>query len=135
MSADRPRSSKGNGVAEFEKLLRDKIRAASERAAETGEVSAEQMESMARLKGLIEMSRSLESRPRHRRWPVVATLVLALVLASFLFFDRMRSADVEMNIRVSEVAFQLSRPYKLWDRLGVTAAGVSGVEEIELPAA
>src|SRR5690348_1512460 len=129
------RPSKGRGANEFERLLREKVRAASEKAAESGEVSADQIDSLARLKELVEISRSLEPKPRRRRWPVVAILLVALVLASFLFFDRMRSADVEMNVKVSEVAFQLSRPYRLWDRLGVTAAGVSGVQGIELPAA
>jgi hypothetical protein len=134
MSGAPTTTSKGDGVADLEQLLRNQVRAASEKAAETGEVPAEQMESMARLKGLIEISRYLAPKPRHRRWPVVATLALALVMASFLFFDRLRSADVEMDVKVSEVAFELSRPYKLWDRLGVTVAGVSGVESIELPA-
>jgi hypothetical protein len=134
MSAPTPHS-KGRGANEFEQLLREKVRAAGEKAAESGEVSADQIEPLARLKEFVEISRSLEPKPRRRRWPVAAILLVALVLASFLFFDRMRSADIEMNIKVSEVAFQLSRPYRLWDRLSVTAAGVSGVEEIESPAA
>jgi hypothetical protein len=125
----------GDSLADLEQLLRDRVRAASEKATETGEVPAEPMESLARLKALIEIGRYLAPKPSHRRWPVAATLVLALVLASFLFFDRMPSADVEMDIKVSEVAFELSRPYKLWDRLGVSVAGVSGVERIEMPAA
>jgi|SRR5579871_1153329 len=134
MSAAPNPAPSGKEKGDFEQLLRDHIRAARESAAEAGEVPAEQVESIARLKELIEISRFLAPKPRHRRWPVVGTLLLALVLASFLFFDRMRTADVEMDVKASEVAFQLSRPYKLWDRLSVSAAGVSGVKEIELAA-
>jgi hypothetical protein len=128
------RASKTDSAAVIEQLLRDEVQALSERTAKPGgNVSAEEMESIRRLRELLEIRRCL-APPRRRRWPVIMTLVVTLLLVSFLFFDRMKSADVEMDLKVSEVAFRLARPHRLWDLMSVTSLGVSGVGEIELPA-
>jgi hypothetical protein len=134
MTPVRTQYSSDDGIAGIERLLRDQFRTASEKAAETGQVAAEQLESMARLRDLIELGRRLTPQ-RRKRWPIVVTLVFALVATSFLFFDRMRSADVEMDVKASAVTFRLARAFRLWNVMGITAAGVSGVHDVQLPSA
>ena len=129
------RKASSADIVALEQALRSQVRAVSEAAAKQGgQVSAEQMESIRRLRELLQMRRSWMPL-RQRRWLVIATLVVTLLVASLLYFVRMPSADIEMDIRVSEIGLRLARPQRLWNVMGVTAVRASGLNDIELPIA
>src|SRR5688572_20447277 len=43
--------------------------------------------------------------PRRRRWPMVALFVITLTAVSIVFFARLRSSDVSVDVEASEVSF------------------------------
>ncbi|HZT29785.1 MAG TPA: hypothetical protein VFA33_07880 [Bryobacteraceae bacterium] len=125
--------SKENPAAALRKLLRAQTRAAREEALRNGgQVPAEQVESLRRLRQLAEFSRAVEA-PERRRWPILAMLLATLAIASVLFFSRLRRTEIEMDVNVSEVSFRLGQARVISDTMGVASVGASGFKSIEAP--
>ena len=97
-----------------------------------GQVSAEKLATLQRLARLAELCNAAPPLPR-KRWPVAAALGLTLVLVSILLFVRVPVTEIELDLALSEVSFVLSSPQKFSDAMALSALGVSGLREIQLP--
>jgi hypothetical protein len=97
-----------------------------------GQVSAEKWAALERLARLAELCDAAQPPPR-KRWPVVAALGLTLLLVSIVLFLRMPATEIELDLALSEVSFVLSSPQMLSGAMGLSALGVSGLREVQLP--
>ncbi len=114
--------------------MRRQVQAASDEAVRSGgQVSAEQIEALARLARLVELQGAAAPPPGRRRWPLAAALAGTLLIVSALFFARVRETEVELDVAVSEVSFALPSPQVLIEGTALTALGVSGLRGIQLP--
>jgi hypothetical protein len=77
--------------------------------------------------------REAATRPPRNRWAVPLVAVVTLACTSLLLFARVRSTEVEMELKVSELSFVVSAERGITNALGVSALKVSGLRAIELP--
>jgi len=115
-------------------LARRMEEAAADAVRADGEVPGERLDALARLIRLVEM-REAASASGRSRWAVPAVAVTTLVCASVLFFARVSSTDVAIELNVSEVDFVTPTVQVLSDAVSLSALGISGLLGIELPAA
>jgi hypothetical protein len=67
------------------------------------------------------------------RWPIAALLGVTLVIASILFFARVSETEIDLDLLVSEMSFELPEQQVLTDDMSLSALGVSGLQEVQLP--
>ncbi len=98
-----------------------------------GEISEEQLERLERLARLVEISAVATPPPPRVRWQVAALLGVTLVIVSILLFARVSKTEIELDISLSEISFGLPERQVLADFMKLSALGVSGLQEIEIP--
>lgn len=115
-------------------LLHQQIKELREEALQTdGKFPQYKLDSVEHLSRLIELT-SLSTPPkRRRRWPIPALFGTTLVIVSVLFFARVRSTDIELDLSLSEIGFRLPRQQVLADAMQLSTLGVSGLQKIQLP--
>lgn len=117
-------------------LLGQQVQAASDEALRAGgHVSAEQLEALGRLARLYELYQAAQQPSTRKRWPVAAALGSTLLVVSILLFARVRETEVELDLALSEVSFVLPAQQILAEAMNLSALGVSGLHEIQLPPA
>lgn len=67
-------------------------------------------------------------------WPAVA-LAVTLAILSALLFIRVPETDVELDLAVTELDFNLARDQAVWEPMRVDVLGMSGASSIQAPAA
>jgi hypothetical protein len=99
-----------------------------------GNVSDEQNQQLIRLRSLIELRDAIEP-PVRKRWPVAVVLVGTLVLVSALFFARVSTTAIEMDLKLTEVSFLMPTEQRLTQKEGIDVLeiGVSGLESGSIP--
>jgi hypothetical protein len=117
-------------------LLRRQTQAVSDEALRSGgQVPAEQLESLANLARLVELRQAAQPPIKRRRWPVILVLAGTLLIVSVLFFARLTETEVELDLAVSELGFTLPKQQVLAGSMNLSALGISGMHEVQLPRA
>ncbi len=99
-----------------------------------GQVSPDKLASLEQLSHLIEVVRAAQPRPR-RDWLIAAALIATLLIASVLLFARVPVTDVDLDLKVSEVSFEVSEQQELTKSVALTALGAWGLRDVQLPGA
>lgn len=97
-----------------------------------GSVTASHVEEVERLARLVQIQDQLYPQPKPR-WPVAGAMLLTLVLISLLLFVRIREADVELDLVLSEVAFELTQDHVLTEVLQVGAIAAFELRSVQMP--
>jgi hypothetical protein len=119
---------------ELDQLLTRRIATCQQEALRTGgEISPDQIESLARLARLAEICRSIHPTAPPKRWVMAAVFGVSLTIVSYLLFAHVSETEIELNVRASEVGFSLAGRQVLCDGIVLTALGVSGLHEIQIP--
>jgi hypothetical protein len=114
-------------------LLNRQAKAVSEEAIQSGgQVSAEQVEALGRLVRLVEICDAAGQSSLRKWWPVGA-LLSTLLIVSILFFARVSETEIELDLTLSEIGFAFPKQQILAEAMPVSALGVSGLKEIQLP--
>jgi hypothetical protein len=98
-----------------------------------GQISEEQLGRLERLARLFEITALAPPPPPGVRWRIVALLGVTLVIVSILLFARVSKTEIELDLSLSEVSFELPQRQVLADVMKLSALGVSGLQEIQLP--
>jgi hypothetical protein len=115
-------------------LLRRQVQAASDETIHSGgQVSADQVEALSRLARLVEIHEAAQPARRRKRWPAALLFGGALLVVSILLFARVRETEIELDLAVSEVSFVSPTQQTLTETMDLTALGVSGLREMQLP--
>jgi len=117
-------------------LLGQRTQAAADEALRSGgEVAPEKLQSLASLARLIELRQAAQPQVRRKRWPVILVLAGTLLIVSILFFARLSETEVELDLTLNELGFTLSSEQVLADSMNLSALGISGMDEVQLPVA
>ena len=100
---------------------------------DTGEVTIKKLAELGRLARLVEIVDSFQSPPVRRRWLLIAALVGTLLIVSILLFVRISEAEIELDMKLSGVSFELTRQQVLTDAVNLSALGISGLQNIRVP--
>jgi hypothetical protein len=94
-------------------------------------ISPGRIEMLNNLAKLVETRDSLQPRPRNW-WP---PLILAgtLIIVSVLLFGRVRETDIELEISVAQLDFELEKSEVLSSAANLSMLGVSGIKNVRLP--
>jgi len=121
---------------QLRKLLRQQIqRATNEAIGSEGQVSAEQVAKLEQLAHLLDLYEGAHPSPIRKRWPLVLALGGTLLIVSVLLFARVGETEIELDLALSEVNFVLATPQVLTESTNLSTLGVSGFDEIQIPAA
>jgi hypothetical protein len=115
-------------------LLDQQVKELCDQALQTdGKLSHSKLKSVGRLRRLIELA-SLSMPPKRRhRWPIIALFGTTLAIVSILFFARVRTTDIELELSLSEVGFRLPQQQVFADAMQLSTLGVSGLQKIQFP--
>lgn len=100
-----------------------------------GQVSAEQVEALERLRRLVEICDIAKSELPRTRWSMAALLVGTLIIISILLFARVPETEIDLDVVLSGIIFELPTQHVLTDVINLSSLGVSGLREIHLPRA
>ena len=103
-------------------------------ALRTGEVSEEELDALDRLSRLVEIE---DARPPtwRSRAPLIAVTIATLIVVSVLFFARVTSTDIELDVEVTRVRFALPSRQTVTDMLPLSRLGVGRLREAVIPRA
>ena len=117
---------------QIKNLLYRKLQTISEDVLEgKGRPDSEQMASLERLMQLVKMHEA--APPPRKRWPVIVIFGFILLTLSFLLFFRVPKTEIEMELEVSGISFELPARQAMTDIMELSALGVSGLKAIRLP--
>ena len=113
-------------------LFRRELDAFAAEATQTDSmVSPGRIEALSGLAKLIEARDSL--RPKPRNWWAALVLFSTLGVVSLLLFARVRETDIELDILLAQVSFSLAKAQALTAAIDLSALGISGLQNIQLP--
>lgn len=95
------------------------------------QVSSDQMASLERLMQLVKIHDA--AKPSRKRWPVLVIFGFILLTLSFLLFLPVSQTEIEMDLEVSGIGFELPARQVLTDIMELSALGVSGLKNIHIP--
>lgn len=105
---------------------------AVEFALRTGDVREDQIATLERLSRLVEIDEARTPTWRSRA-PIIAVMVATLVVLSVLFFARVSSTDIELDVEATRVGFVLPTRQTLTEMLPLSKLGVGRLREAEIP--
>jgi hypothetical protein len=119
---------------QLRELLDAKAKALQDEAIRSGgSIPAEELEALRRISSLVEISDAARPAPPRRHWPLIALFATTLIIASVLLFVRRESTEIELNLHLDQMGFVLPERQVLSEQLRLSALGVSGLREIQLP--
>ena len=119
---------------QLKNLLQQQAAKLSEESIKSGgHIPQDKLEELKRLEQLVQINKSTEAPPPKARWPVITLLLLTLIIVSLLLFARVTSTEIELDLLVSEVSFRIPEQQALTNDVNVSALGVSGIREIQMP--
>ena len=122
----------------LDELLRREVAAATERAlANEGRFDDDEWGHVTRLARLVEIREARAMKPRSR-WPLLVVLGGAVVFVSLLFGCRVRSTDIELDLKASSVELLIgtpgSAPQPLCDSIvGLASLDINPVARLQVP--
>lgn len=124
----------GTTADQLRDLLRRQVQAASDETIHSGgQISADQVEALSRLARLVEIHQATQPARKRKRGPAALLFGSTLLIVSILLFARVRDTEIELDLAVSEVSFVSPAQQTLAETMDLTALGVSGLREIQLP--
>ena len=121
---------------QLQNLLRKQAETLSKAAVQShGRLSEEQVEALERLARVVEIRDKIKPPKTRKRWPVALILGITLLIVTLLLAVRVQKTEIELELALSEVQFELSKPVILADTMILSALGVSELREIQLPRA
>ncbi len=124
----------GTTADQLRELLRRQVQAASDETIHSGgQVSADQVEALSRLTRLVEIHQVAQPARKRKRGPAALLFGSTLLIVSILLFARVRETEIELDLAVSEFSFVSPAQQTLAETMDLTALGVSGLREIQLP--
>jgi hypothetical protein len=117
----------------LKELLRKQLQSARDEALRhNGEVPPDRAQALAHLATLVDLYQKYQPGKR-RQWSTLIALASTLLIVSLLLFVRVRETEIELDLALSEVSFNLSGDQALTTPINLSAVGVSGLREIRLP--
>jgi hypothetical protein len=117
------------------RALRDaEVAKAAQSALRTGDISEDEIDQLDRLSRLVELQGTPPPTWRSRA-PLAAITIATLVVVSVLFFARVSSTDIELDVEATRVSFSLPTRQTLTETLPVSRLGVGRLREAEIPRA
>lgn len=117
------------------RALRDaEVAKAAEAAVQSGGISVEDFEAIERLSQLVEYEDARTPTWRSRA-PLIAVTFVTLSVISALFFARVDSTDIELDLETTRVTFSLPTRQAVTNMLPVSKLGVGRLREAEIPRA
>ncbi len=119
--------------SKLDDLLENKIETVSDEALKSdGKISSEKVENLRRLLEIMEVA-GVAQKVQTRRLILASILLGTLVTVSILLFGRVSETEIELDISVSQLAFESAEHQPLTQLMDVTVLGASGLQEIRLP--
>lgn len=121
-------------MGQLRDLLREHAESLSKEAAQSnGKIAEEQGEALERLARVVEICDKTRPPKTRKRWPVAAILGTCLIVISILFFARLPKTEVELDLKLTNVRFDVSRQVMLIKEMRLSTLGISQLREIQLP--
>ena len=98
-----------------------------------GTVPSDSLANVQRLAELAKLQRDLEPVRHVNRWAGSAMFAVTIALVSVLLLAHVRESEIELDLVVSELRFQVDSRQQLTDTLQVAALGASGLSQVALP--
>lgn len=117
-------------------LLQEQAKKLSEEAVQSeGEVPEDQVEKLERLAQIVEICEKTKPPKARRRWPVGVILGITLLIVMVLLSIKIPKTEIELDLTMTEVRFELSKSVILADAIVLSALGASELQEVQLPRA
>jgi len=117
-------------------LLQEQAKKLSEEAAQSdGQISDDQIEAVERLARVVEVCEKTKPPKTRRRWPVGIILGITLLIVMGLLSVKIPKTEIELDLVLTEMRFELSKPVVLADAMMLSALGASELREVQLPRA
>jgi hypothetical protein len=98
-----------------------------------GAVPPDSLANVQRLVELAKLRRDLEPVRHVNRWVGAALFAATIALVSVLLLAHVRESEIELDLVVSELRFQVDSRQQLTDTLQLAALGASGLSQVALP--
>ncbi|HLZ98336.1 MAG TPA: hypothetical protein VKP66_10425 [Steroidobacteraceae bacterium] len=98
-----------------------------------GTVPPESLANIQRLAELAKLQRDLAPVRHGNRWVGAALFAATVALVSVLLLAHVRESEVELDLVVSELRFQVDSRQQLTDTLQLATLGASGLSQVALP--
>ena len=100
-----------------------------------GKLDPNRVDALERLARVVDVAERTEDKPPPRRWPVAAAFVFTLLIVTVLVFSRVSTTQVELDLKVSEVRFDLPRHQQITGEIAVSALSAAGLRAVGMPRA
>jgi hypothetical protein len=118
----------------LEPLLAARTAAAAKQArASGGDIPQEELDRLERLAKLITLQKDTAPRKSAGPWPLAGLALATLLVVSTLLFARVRSTEIELDVKATDVGFSLPSQQVLLENVRLSSLGVSGLAGVELP--
>jgi hypothetical protein len=98
-----------------------------------GTVPPDSLANVQRLAELAKLQRDLEPVRHVNRWVGSTMFVATIALVSVLLLAHVRESEIELDLVVSELRFQVGSRQQLTDTLQLAALGAAGLSQVALP--
>lgn len=98
-----------------------------------GAIPPDSLANVQRLVELANLQRDLEPARHVNRWVGAAVFAATIALVSVLLLAHVRESEIELNLVVSELRFQVDFRQQLTDTLQLATLGASGLSQVALP--
>jgi len=102
---------------------------------EDGHFSKKELESLEEVSRLIDIYDKTQTELNSKRWLFPVLLLITVSLLSILLFARVSETEIELDIKVSEVAFTLPSKHILAESMQLSRLAIAGLTEIQVPRA
>ena len=114
--------------------LRAQVRALAEALPTNGGIVApESLANLQRLVQLEQLQRDLAPMRRENRWAGAVLFAATIGIVSVLLLAHVRESEIELDVAVSELRFNVDSRQQLTDMLQLAALGASGLSHVALP--
>lgn len=115
-------------------LAKQLSEAEAEAVRKGGVISESALHGATQLAQLVELQDKLKGPLRRQRWPVAVVFAFTLLLASILFFTRVRDTSIDLQVVLSEVELSFSADRPWTDAMQLSSLGASGLKNVIVPA-
>lgn len=100
-----------------------------------GQLNTTQIEELEQLACAMEVAEHAEHKQPPRRWPLAAALLMTLLIVGVLVFSRVWTTQIELDVMVNEVRFDLSRHQQITGEIAVSSLSATGLTALRMPRA
>lgn len=119
----------------LEPVLAARIEALSKRVRESGgDIPQDEIDRLERLAKLVAVQKETAPKKSPGPWPLAMLALATLLVVSTLLFVRVRSTEIELDVKATDVGFSLPSQQVLLENVRLSSLGASGLAAIELPA-